>query len=78
MSIGVNRDGSLWQRRRKKNWCKCFGLKNERGNVMKKLKKNQMAGITLIALVVTIIVNRVFYDKNIKYNNLVGSSLWFI
>ena len=45
---------------------------------MKKLKKNQMAGITLIALVVTIIVNRVFYDKNIKYNNLVGSSLWFI
>ncbi len=32
-------------------------------------------GITLIALVVTIIVNRVFYDKNIKLRNLVGSSL---
>ena len=32
-------------------------------------------GITLIALIVTIIVNRVFYDKNIKYSNLVGSSL---
>ena len=32
-------------------------------------------GITLIALVVTVIVNRVFYDKNIKLRNLVGSSL---
>ena len=32
-------------------------------------------GITLIALVITIIVNRVFYDKNNKHNNLVGSSL---
>ena len=37
-----------------------------------------MSGITLIALVITIIVNRVFYDKNKKYSNLVGSSLWFI
>ena len=37
--------------------------------------KNKSAGITLIALVVTIIVNRVFYDKNKKYSNLVGSSL---
>ena len=42
---------------------------------MKKLKKNQMSGITLIALVVTIIVNRVFYDKNKNISNLVGSSL---
>ena len=32
-------------------------------------------GITLIALVITVIVNRVFYDKNIKLSNLVGSSL---
>ena len=36
-------------------------------------KKN--GGITLIALVITIIVNRVFYDKNKKYSNLVGFSL---
>ena len=42
---------------------------------MRKLMKNKTSGITLIALVVTVIVNRVFYDKNIKYNNLVGSSL---
>ena len=48
---------------------------------MKDFKKNVIAenrGITLMALIVTIIVNRVFYDKNKKYNNLVGSSLWFI
>ena len=32
-------------------------------------------GITLIALVITIIVNRVFYDKNKNISNLVGSSL---
>ena len=43
---------------------------------MKRIMKNQ--GITLIALVITIVVNRVFYDKNKKYSNLVGSSLWFI
>ena len=42
---------------------------------MKRNKLKNKNGITLIALVVTIIVNRVFYDKNIKYNNLVGSSL---
>ena len=30
---------------------------------MEKHKKNKVSGITLIALVVTIIVNRVFYDK---------------
>ena len=43
---------------------------------MENLKSKKMsAGITLIALVVTIIVNRVFYDKNIKLSNLVGSSL---
>ncbi len=45
----------------------------------KNLKKKEFVkgkkGITLIALVITIIVNRVFYDKNIKFSNLVGSSL---
>ena len=35
-------------------------------------------GITLIALIVTIIVNRVFYDKNIKLSNLVGSPMIYI
>ena len=35
-------------------------------------------GITLVALVVTIVVNRVFYDKNKKYSNLVGSPLIYI
>ena len=35
-------------------------------------------GITLIVLVVTIIVNRVFYDKNKKYSNLVGSPMIYI
>ena len=43
---------------------------------MENLKSKKMsAGITLIALVVTIIVNRVFYDKNKNISNLVGSSL---
>ena len=42
-------------------------------NMKKSLKASN--GITLIALVITIIVNRVFYDKNIKLRNLVGSSL---
>ena len=40
--------------------------------------KNRNSGITLIALVVTIIVNRVFYDKNKKYSNLVGSPMIYI
>ena len=44
---------------------------------MKNKLKNSR-GITLIALVISIIVNRVFYDKNKKYSNLVGFSLWFI
>ena len=35
-------------------------------------------GITLISLVVTIIVNRVYYDKNKKYSNLVGSPIIYI
>ena len=35
----------------------------------------EIIGITLIALVISIIVNMVFYDKNIKLRNLVGSSL---
>ena len=43
-------------------------------NQLKELTKTSN-GITLIALVVTIIVNRVFYDKYKKYSNLVGSSL---
>ena len=37
--------------------------------------KNNNFGITLIALVVTVIVNRVFYDKNKNISNLVGSNL---
>lgn len=40
--------------------------------------KNSKNGITLIALVITIIVNRVFYDKNKKYSNLVGSPMIYI
>lgn len=44
----------------------------------KELKNKENAGITLIALVVTIIVNRVFYDKNKKYCNLVGSPMIYI
>ena len=40
-----------------------------------KNKKLRIQGITLIALVITIIVNRVFYDKNKNISNLVGSSL---
>ena len=45
-----------------------------------KAKRNtkNSKGITLIALVVTIIVNRVFYDKNKKYSNLVGSPMIYI
>ena len=46
-------------------------------NQLKELTKNSK-GITLIALVVTIIVNRVFYDKNKKYSNLVGSPMIYI
>ena len=43
-----------------------------------KLSKNNIKanrGITLIALVITIIVNRVFYDKKKNISNLVGFSL---
>ena len=40
------------------------------------LRRNK--GINLIALVVTIIVNRVFYDNNKKYSNLVGSPMIYI
>ena len=39
--------------------------------------RNQKA-ITMIALIVTIAVNRVFYDKNKKYSNLVGSPMIYI
>ena len=41
----------------------------------KKVYSRSDRAITLIALIVTIIVKRVFYDKNKKYSNLVGSSL---
>ena len=44
----------------------------------KKVYSKSDRAITLIALIVTIIVNRVFYDKNKNISNLVGSSLWFI
>lgn len=47
----------------------------------KNMLKNEFLssrGITLIALVITIIVNRVFYDKNKKYSNLVGSPMIYI
>ena len=40
-----------------------------------KSKKKKNSGITLIALVITIIVHLVPYDKNKKYSNLVGFSL---
>ena len=49
--------------------------------MLKKTKnqiKNQNKGITLIALVITVIVDRVFYDKNKKYSNLVGSPMIYI
>ena len=43
---------------------------------MENLKSKKMSsGITLIALVVTIIVNKVFYDKNKNIGNLVGYNL---
>lgn len=45
--------------------------------ILRKLKE-EAKGITLVALVVTIIVNRVFYDKNKKYSNLVGSPMIYI
>ena len=57
-------------------------MRNTKRKELELIKKMSMQkrnnGITLIALVVTVIVNRVFYDKNIKLRNLVGSSLWFI
>ena len=44
-------------------------------NQKKNLKERKESGITLIALVVTIVVDLVSYDKNRKYSNLVGFSL---
>lgn len=41
------------------------------------LRENKK-GITLVALLVTIVVNRVFYDKNKKYSNLVGLPMIYI
>ena len=43
--------------------------------MMKKKTSTREKGITLIALIVTIIVHLVPYDKNKKYSNLVGFSL---
>ena len=37
---------------------------------MEKLKKSREKGITLIALIITIIVYRVFYDKTFNGLNL--------
>ena len=37
--------------------------------------RNKQKGITLVALVVTIVVDLVSYDKNRKYSNLVVFSL---
>ena len=48
-------------------------IKRSKGKINIKSKSDR--AITLIALIVTIIVKRVFYDKNKKYSNLVGSSL---
>ena len=48
---------------------------NKQKKLRKGIVKSKNSGITLIALVVTIIVNRVFYDKNKNISNLVGSSL---
>ena len=47
-----------------------------KNHIKKSLKASN--GITLIALVITIIVNRVFYDKNVKLSNLVGSPIIYI
>ena len=52
-------------------------MKRRDNSKIKKIFKNKN-GITLIALVVTMIVNRVFYDKNKKYSNLVGSPMIYI
>ena len=54
-----------------------IGGEIEMKNYAKKSLKTSN-GITLIALVITIIVNRVFYDKNKKYSNLVGSPMIYI
>ena len=45
---------------------------------MKRKTKLKEKGITLVALIITIIVNRVYYDKNKKYSNLVGSPIIYI
>ena len=53
-------------------------MKSNKGKYkIKNVLKDKM-GITLIALVITIIVNRVYYDKNKKYSNLVGSPMIYI
>ena len=45
-------------------------MKKEKANTINHMIREH--GITLIALVITIIVNRVFYDKNKNISNLVG------
>ena len=49
-------------------------MKNQAKNTIK-MVENKNEGITLIALVITIIVNRVFYDKNKNISNLVDFCL---
>ena len=49
-------------------------LKNKKRSI-KHINKYENKGITLIALVVTLVVDLVSYDKNRKYGNLVGFSL---
>ena len=56
----------------KKNRYRLYQKIEGRKKKMKEHKKSKASGITLIALVVTIIVNRVFYDKNKNISNLVG------
>ena len=48
-------------------------IKRSKGKINIKSKSDR--AITLIALIVTIIVHLVPYDKNKKYSNLVGFSL---
>ena len=50
-------------------------LKKDYQKSSKKVYSRSDRAITLIALIVTIIVHLVPYDKNKKYSNLVGFSL---
>lgn len=56
-----------------KNKVKIRGGRSKMKN--QRREKKNVSGITLVALVVTIVVDLVSYDKNRKYSNLVGFSL---